>query len=182
MGPPRPAAIGRWRLQVKGRIVRCRVATLDDLPALAALRWAFRAEDGEVPIDDEGAFAARYESFVRDGMRSGQWTHWVAETEQSTIVAQMAVCIVRSIPRPSRSGDQWGYLTDCYTDPAHRNEGVGRQLLAHVVSWARSNDLEMLIVWPSERSQSLYSRAGFAADADVRTLHLRDFDAAVTDA
>lgn len=158
-----------------------RIATLDDLPRLALLRWEFRSAGGEAPIEDESTFAQRYLAFVRDGVESGQWTYWVAEAPEGEIVAQMALCTVRSIPRPSRSSDQWGYLTDCYTRPSFRDKGIGRQLLAHVTAWARTRDLEMLVVWPSERSQTFYARAGFGVDDEVRVLRLRDYDAPPSD-
>lgn len=152
-----------------------RQATSDDIPALAAARWAFRTEGGETPLETEASFARRYEAFVRVALASRQWTYWVAENE-SELVAHMAVCIVKSIPRPSRSSDQWGYLTDCYTRPADRNQGVGGELLAHVVEWARSRDLESLIVWPSDDSESFYARGGFVDDGEIRTLRLRGYD------
>ena len=157
--------------------MRFRVATPEDLPRLAAMRWAFRTEDGETSIEDEEMFVLRYQTFVRDALASGQWRYWVAETANSELAAHMAVCVVPSIPRPSRLHDQWGYLTDCYTLPAFRNQGIGQQLLAHVAAWATAKDLELLLVWPSERSQSFYARAGFGRDDEVRMLRLRDYDA-----
>jgi GNAT superfamily N-acetyltransferase len=158
--------------------VNCRVATLDDVPTLAAMRWAFRAEGNEVPIESEPVFTRRYDRFVRDALTSGHWTYWVAESDGGELVAHMAVLVVQSIPRPSRPRDQWGYLTDCYTRPEFRNQGVGQQLLARVRAWAEAQDLEMLLVWPSDRSESFYARAGFARGDEIRVLHLRDYDAA----
>jgi GNAT superfamily N-acetyltransferase len=155
-----------------------RAATLADVDNLAAARWAFRTEDGtEVPIEPEQAFLQRYRAFVRDALESQRLVYWLAETADVELVAHMAVCIVQSIPRPSRVRDQWGYLTDCYTRPAYRSRGIGEELLTHIVAWARRRDLEMLVVWPSDRSRSFYARAGFGADDEVRVLRLRDYDA-----
>ena len=154
-----------------------RQATVDDIPALAAARWAFRLEGGETPIETEPSFLRRYDAFVRKALESGQWTYWVAEEVDGELVGHMAVCVVESIPRPSRLTDQWGYLTDCFTRPSFRNRGVGAELLRHVARWARSRDLEMLVVWPSDDSQSFYARAGFTRDDEMRMLHLREYDA-----
>lgn len=155
-----------------------RTATLADIDNLAAARWAFRTEDAtEVAIESQQAFVARYKAFVRDALRSQGLVYWVAETGDRELVAHMAVFIVQAIPRPSRVRDQWGYLTDCYTRPAFRNRGVGRELLAHVVTWAEKQDLEMLIVWPSDQSESFYARAGFRPDDESRVLRLRAYDA-----
>jgi len=159
-------------------MMNVRAATLDDVANLAAARWAFRTEgDAEVPIESEQAFARRYQDFVRDALQSGRWRYWIAETADGELVAHMAVGVMRSIPRPSRASDQWGYLTDCYTRPQYRNRGIGRELLACVVAWAESQDLEMLVVWPSDASERFYARAGFDPDAEVRVLRLRDYDA-----
>jgi len=157
-----------------------RAATLDDVPKLAAARWAFRTDgNGEVPIEAEQAFVDRYENVVREALHSHRWTYWIAETADGELVSQMAVCVVQSIPRPSRASDQWGYLTDCYTRPSFRNRGVGQELLARVTAWAESQDLEMLVVWPSDDSHRFYARAGFERDDEVRVLRLRDYDAPI---
>jgi GNAT superfamily N-acetyltransferase len=90
----------------------------------------------------------------------------------------MSVCLVSTIPRPSRASDQWGYLTDCYTRPPARDAGVGTALLAHVREWAAAQDLELLLVSPSERAEGLYRRAGFEDATDFLRLTLRPFDEA----
>ncbi len=155
-----------------------RMATLADLDTLAAARWAFRAEStSEAPIESQSEFARRYAAFVRDALDSGRVVYWLADEAGGELVAHMAVCIVPVIPRPSRVRDQWGYLTDCYTQPAFRNRGIGRELLGHVVAWAQDRDRELLLVWPSDESVSFYARAGFEVDDELRVLRLRDYDA-----
>ena len=156
--------------------VNFRIATLDDVPRLAAARWAFRLESGETTAETEEAFASRFEAFARDALASGRWTYWIAETSDGELASQMAVCIVQSVPRPARASDQWGYLTDCYTRAAFRNRGIGTELLGRVATWAASHELELLLVWPSEESQRFYARAGFDRDEEIRVLRLRDYD------
>src|SRR4051794_13659223 len=155
-----------------------RIATLADVDNLAAARWAFRTEDAtETPIESRAAFGRRYEAFVREALESQRLVYWLAETSDGELVAHMAVCIVSAIPRPSRLRDRWGYLTDCYTRPAFRNRAIGQALLGHVAAWAESEDLELLLVWPSDQSASFYDRAGFVSDSESRVLRLRDYDA-----
>jgi len=153
-----------------------RLATEADIPELADMRWAFRAESGEVPREDPNAFRARYVAFVRAGLASRDWVYWVA-ADADGLVAHMAVGVVHGVPRPARASDQWGYLTDCYTRPAYRNAGVGSALLARVRAWAEARDLELLLVWPSEASADFYARAGFAPPAGIAILPLRGYDA-----
>ena len=159
-----------------------RLATAADLTQLASMRWAFRHEDGERPVEDESAFTRRYTDFVQDGIHAQQWAYWIAETSERLIVAHMAVGIVRSIPRPARRGDAWGYVTDSYTRPAFRRSGIGGTLLQHLISWASAQDLELLLVWPSERAHRFYERAGFVRHGDLHVLRLREYDAPVVTA
>ncbi len=49
------------------------------------------------------------------------------------------------------------------------------RLLSKVIEWAKAEDLELLIVYPSERAISFYERAGFTAENDVMELTLRDY-------
>ena len=173
---PRSRRVLSRKSHNEGRDVNYRVATIDDCPQLARLRWEFQTSEGGIPIEDEASFVQRYLAFVRDALQSERLTYWIAESPDGEIVAQMAVFTIRSIPRPSRGSDQWGYLTDCYTRPAFRNQGIGQQLLDNVAAWAAARDLEMLVVWPSERSQPFYERAGFGPENEVRMLRLRDYD------
>ena len=52
-------------------------------------------------------------------------------------------------------------------EPEQRGQGVGTERMQQVVAWARERDLELLIVWPSERSRTLYARAGFRAESEI---------------
>lgn len=157
-------------------VARFRRATLHDLTVIAEQRWDFRAEDGERPIVGRDEFVQRFVEEIAPEVASGRVTYWIAESG-SEVIAQMALVRVNGIPRPSRASDQWGYLTDCYTRPTHRGQGVGTKLLAHVRAWGEGEDLELLLVSPSEEAESFYARAGFTEAMTFRQLILRDFDA-----
>lgn len=104
--------------------------------------------------------------------------HWYADHGHrfSVIVAELAGRLigtvwlerVERVPRPSEvPAAPLGYVTFTFVEPEHRNEGVGRQMLDSLRREARSQDFETLIVWPSERSVSLYQRAGFRPPAEI---------------
>jgi GNAT superfamily N-acetyltransferase len=152
--------------------VSFRLAAEDDLAALAINRWRLRVEeDGEPTGVAPADFYRRCEGFLREALRSGAWAFWLAEAE-GRVIANACVQVVPKLPRPGRFDDAIGYLTNVYTDPAWRGRGVGTTLLARVIEWARDRDLERLVVWPSERSRTLYARAGFGT-GEVRELLLR---------
>lgn len=157
-----------------------RKAAPADALVLARMRWDFRAEGGETPIESFDAFERRFLAHFITGVADGTWTRWIAEVD-GVIVATMSVHKISPVPRPSRLDDQWGYVTDCYTVPRHRNRGIGAALLGHVVAWAREQDFEELIVSPAERARPFYERAGFGPDDDFLLLRLRGDDGGLAD-
>jgi GNAT superfamily N-acetyltransferase len=136
-----------------------RRATSSDLDELCAMRRAFTEED-----PPEGLPRADYEEAFRDlvgrGLEDGTWVVWVAEIDDE-IIAHAFVAVVGKVPRPVESPSFIGYLTNVYTRPSHRDRGVGGRLLQATTEWAREHGVELLFVWPSERSVGLYGRHGF---------------------
>lgn len=152
-----------------------RMATDEDLAQLAELRWDFRSEDGtEQPVVDREEFVEGCTEFLRRGLESGYHTYWIAE-HAGEIVSQIFVHRIDLVPRPCKAQDQFGYITNNYTKPTYRNQGIGSELMSRVKRWARDEDLELLIVYPSEEAVTFYERAGFCAENDVMELKLREY-------
>lgn len=156
-------------------MIHFRTAELADVQQLAQLRWDFRAGDGEVPTVSFETFVDAYGRWVRDGLDAGKRVHWVAD-DSGVIVATATVVLVEMVPRPCRVNDQFGYLTDTYTVPEYRNQALGTKLIQQVIEWATERDLELLLVWPSERARSFYARLGFTSAGSPDTLILRPFE------
>lgn len=151
------------------------MAVEPDLPQLAQLRWDFRAEDGtELPVVSREEFLDVCLAFLRQGLAGGYHTYWLAEVA-GLIIAHVFVHRIDLVPRPCQLRDRFGYVTNNYTRPAYRNQGIGAELMRHVAEWARAEDFELLIVYPSEEAVTFYQRAGFRAENDVMELPLRPF-------
>jgi GNAT superfamily N-acetyltransferase len=144
-----------------------------DILRLAEMRWAFRAEEGaSAPTVDKAAFFDACANFLREGLSSGRWAYRVAEHD-GLIISHMFVQRIAKVPKPGRLADAFGYLTNVYTEPSYRGRGIGSALMAHVVEWAKAQDLELLVVWPSQPSREFYRRAGFCSDNEIMELILR---------
>ena len=156
-----------------GRIVRIRLAQKSDAPALAELRWEFRAEGGERPAVSYAEFSAHYAVFFVAGLAAGERGHVVAEGDGGALLGHVVCQVVPLVPRPSRLDDACGVITDNFVRPAYRTRGIGTALLAGALAWARARDLETVIVWPSERARPFYARHGFADRSEVMELVLR---------
>jgi len=144
-----------------------RIAADADLPALARLRWGLKTEDRRAAEGED--FARFCDAFLRrerDDRAFGDAVHWMAVAGGAPVAA-MSVVLVKKLASPGGSGRRWGYLTNCYVAPAHRNGGLGAGLLDAIQHWAKSEALEFLIVWPSERAFAFYRRMGFSVPDEV---------------
>jgi GNAT superfamily N-acetyltransferase len=107
-------------------------------------------------------------------MAEGAWTYWIAATE-GQIVSHIFVCRIDKVPKPNRLQDADGYVTNVYTRPACRGNGIGSALMQRVKAWAQEQELGALFVWPSAASIPFYERAGFAGQSEVMEHHLRSY-------
>jgi GNAT superfamily N-acetyltransferase len=156
-------------------LVLYRIATAVDLPELAAMRWDFRLEEAPgTPAHDRDTFLRACGSFLQQGLDDQRWAYWIAATD-TQILAHIFIQRIPKVPKPNRLDDALGYVTNVYTRPAYRNQGIGTKLMAHVLRWAADQDLESLIVWPSAASTRFYQRAGFRGSADMLEYEVRPY-------
>jgi ribosomal protein S18 acetylase RimI-like enzyme len=153
----------------------CRRATEADTDELARMRWDFRLEEAPgATVHDQASFLQACAAFLREGLREQRWIYWVAQ-QQSQIVSHIYIQRVPKVPKPNKLHDALGYVTNVYTRPAYRGQGIGTELMGHVLHWAREQDLESLIVWPSEMSVDFYRRAGFRDKSEMLEYEVRPY-------
>ena len=148
-------------------MIQYHLAVEEDLPQLAQLRWDFRSElhppQGVIPRKPplpQEVFLQACTDFLRNGLASGCWFFWVAE-EDGQIISQVCIQVIAKVPRPNDLNPRMGYVTNVYTRPAYRNQGIGAELMRRTTDWARSVGLESLFLWPAKDREAFYQRAGF---------------------
>jgi len=145
-----------------------RQAVPADAEELARLRWAFRTE---LHLESEPAhpweeFRAAMLSFLAGAFASGDWTIWLAESGGRT-VAHIYIRRIWKVPNPVQFDPCIGYVTNVYTIPEWRCQGVGGELMRVVQQWAAEAGFELLFLWPSRLSVPFYLREGFSQDNKI---------------
>lgn len=148
--------------------IKIRVATESDAPVLARFRYELRSS-GREAIESEEEFSERCMRWMRERLNNGCWRCWIAECQQ-TPVGNIWSQLVEKIPNPAAETECYLYVTNFYVREEYRGEGIGTMLLSEALAWAKTNNAHTAILWPRERSKSLYLRHGFTAADDLMQL------------
>ncbi|MDG0809449.1 GNAT family N-acetyltransferase [Cohnella rhizosphaerae] len=151
--------------------MRIRQAYAEDIGALIRMRWEFTLEHQPDVSDEFELFAAECRTFLEEAIRGERWRIWLAEVE-GVIASHVYIQLIDKVPRPGRKTYPFAYMTNVYTDPAYRSQGIGSELLKAIRTWATENEFEFIIVWPSEESRAFYARNGYTLCNDPMALHL----------
>ena len=137
-----------------------RVATVNDVDALAGLRWRMESErHPEAQADREAYFAAARAS-IRDEIARGAHIAFVAEAGGAVIACAILIWWTM-LPTLTDFHRSRGYVSSVYTTPEFRRRGVARTLMENLMARARELGMSRLILWASEMGRPLYLDLGF---------------------
>jgi GNAT superfamily N-acetyltransferase len=143
-----------------------------DVPALARLRYEFRAEH-DAPVESEAGFLARCAGWMTARLvPGGSWRCWLAE-EAGRAVGTVWLQRIEKLPNPVAEAESHGYVSSLYVVPSSRGAGLGGRLLGACMEACQTEELDAVILWPTPRSRSLYLRHGFAVREDLLERRLR---------
>ena len=148
--------------------VNLRPAKQSDAAALAQLRYDFRASTG-IATEPEAEFVQRCSAWMTTHLEDNSlWNCWVAESDN--IVGALWLQLVEKIPNPRAEPEYHAYITNFYLRESARGKGIGSRLLTMALDWCKEREVHAIILWPTERSRSLYQRHGFAVREDIMEL------------
>ena len=152
-----------------GTGINIRRAAASDAHALAKLRYEFRSGN-RAASEDESEFVERCRVWMEGRLgEGGAWRCWVAERGHEP-VGNLWAQLIEKIPNPAVEPERHAYVTNFYVREGERGRGTGSRLLATALDWCRASGVHAVILWPTERSRSLYLRCGFAVREDLLEL------------
>ena len=149
--------------------ITIRLATASDAVLLAGFRYDFRSNLNP-PNENKAAFVQRCGAWMQDRLREGgAWRCWIAEQDRSSLGC-LWMQIIEKAPNPIVEPEHHAYVTNFYVREEARGKGLGSKMLAVALDWARSQDVQAVILWPTAQSRSLYIRHGFATPGELLEL------------
>jgi GNAT superfamily N-acetyltransferase len=153
----------------KGADLGIRIATAADALMLAKFRYAFRTRRKPAE-ENETEFVERCNVWTEERLcETSSWRCWIAEQDR-TPAGHLWAQLIEKIPNPSTESERHAYLTNFYVLEHARSLGIGSSLLKAALDWCKACEVHAVILWPTERSRSLYLRHGFAVRPDLLEL------------
>ena len=141
-----------------------REGTPRDIPALAGLRAAWAGEQQGVQVSAGREYREAFGTWLQMNPR----TFFVAEdaaagpgSAEPPLVGMLNLAVFERMPKPGKQASVWVYLANAYVLPAHRNAGVGTELVSAAIRHARRLGAARIVTSPSPASESFYARHGF---------------------
>jgi GNAT superfamily N-acetyltransferase len=110
-------------------------------------------------------------------LQKNNWRCWVAERDE-TLLAALWLQVIEKIPNPTAEPEALGYITNFFVADSERGKGLGSRMLEDVLAWCREHQsakgqlINSVVLWPTERSRTLYLRHGFEVPDDLLELRL----------
>ena len=156
-----------------------RAAGVADAADLARLRYEFRATERPA-VEARDSFIARCTAWMRERLAPDSSWHCIVAEMDGAMVGHVWLEIVDKVPNPGAGEpERHVYLTNLYVRPAVRG-GPGSALVEAALAWCRERRTDTVILWPSERSRTLYARYGFVPSRDILALSLKPSDSAIS--
>lgn len=144
-----------------------RPATAADASPLAELRWDFRVAEAGAAAESHAEFVARCREWMEPRLAPGSaWRCWLAEVD-GAIAGNLWLQVIEKIPNPVPEPESHVYITNVYVAPGYRGGGVGAGLVRTAIDYAREIEADSAILWPTEKSRTLYQRFGFELPPDL---------------
>ncbi|HLZ21285.1 MAG TPA: GNAT family N-acetyltransferase [Ktedonobacterales bacterium] len=150
-------------MPVDDAAISCRVATIDDIPALASLRWdmemEWHPERGERLTQEQ--YVEVYAASVREAMERRTHRAWIAFSDGEP-VASVTLIWWMMPPSTVNFHRKRGVVSSVFTQPAYRRRGISRRLMSMLIEDARADGIDRLVLWASDMGRPLYESLGFA--------------------
>ncbi|MCL2433963.1 MAG: GNAT family N-acetyltransferase [Clostridia bacterium] len=136
-----------------------RLACLSDVSALVELRKQQLIEE-RLPSIPISTIDEQLVDYFISAITDGSFISWIMEND-GEIIATSGICFYPLPPTYSNPTGKTAYITNMYTKPEYRRNGIAAELLNMVIGEARSRGYKTIRLHTSEYGKSIYKKAGF---------------------
>ena len=147
-----------------------RPATIADIPHIVSHReQMFRDMDIAAEYDDMRPALALW---LRHALPAKAYLGWLAVAGNGDVAGGGGLIVMPWPPGPISMDPRCAMVFNVYTHPAHRKQGLARQLMDAMHEWCRGEGIERVVLNASTFGHSLYRSMGYVV-ADEPMMRLR---------
>jgi GNAT superfamily N-acetyltransferase len=134
-------------------------------------------EMGLLPVHLDADLIARTIEYLHRAIPVGEYIGWIATPadDPETIAAGAGVQRRRLLPHPVDADGEirvvdgrQALVLNVFTEPRWRRRGVAAMLMHQVIVWAKTADVDTLVLHASEDGRPLYEKLGFVRTTEMR--------------
>lgn len=160
-------------MDATARVTTMRRATTEDIPLLVRHRRLMFESMGQTDEERNDEMDRAVASYLVKALPSGDYLAWLARTPDGEAVASGGLKVIGLPGSPLNPSGRYSYLMSVYVEPAHRRQGIARQLIEEMIAWSRAEEIGEVRLHASDMGRPLYERMGFRAKDELR-LYLAD--------
>jgi len=145
-----------------------RVATVDDIPTLLLHRrmmWWDMGRHDEAALDLMHQTASEY---FGTAVADGSYRGFLAVDATGKTIGGGGIVISSWPGILGQRQPQRAMILNMYVERAHRRHGVGRALMAAMITWCRENDFASVGLHASDEGRGLYEQLGFKPTTEMQ--------------
>lgn len=153
-----------------------RKATTEDIPDLIKFKILLLDELNEDDSQkDVEKLKTELEKFFIEYIESENFVSWLAEYE-GEIIATSGLILWRVPPRYDCLHGRYGYISNMYTIPKARRNGISTELIKKLIEEAKKINLDILNLHATKDGINTYRKLGFKDPIDPEIeLNLNDY-------
>lgn len=147
-------------------------ATKQDIPILCEIRKQQLIDEGIDPcidIDDD------LQRFFHDVFSNDTIVEYLA-VDQDQVIATGAIIFYDYPPTYTNKNGRIGYITNMYTHPSYRKQGIASHMLSLLVDEAKQRHVSILRLGASTLGHPVYQKYGFEDDHVWMSMKLKAQD------
>ena len=134
-----------------------RVGAEQDIPAMCQIRKQQLIDEGIAPDSDIDSELHRY---FTEKIANGSLVEWLVE-ENGRVIATAAIAFIEFPPSYNNPSGIRGYITNMYTAPDRRGEGIASMMLNKLTEEAKKRGVHRIWLSASSLGKPVYKRFGF---------------------
>jgi GNAT superfamily N-acetyltransferase len=154
-----------------------RRARREDAPVIAWHRARMFQDMGTLPSAAFDDFVTESRLWTERALGRGEYFGWLAspKNDPSVMVGGAGAQLRQVAPHPFRpprgnavAQGKHAIVLNVFTEPGWRRRGLARLLMEEILRWARTEQLDRLVLHASNEARALYEQLGFEVTNEMR--------------